>query len=83
MSVRKASVSKNEMFRALIQQTVNNHVLFDYVLADNWFGSKANMSFIHQDLKKLFIFGIKSNRCVALTQHDAEWCNEHRLSQGY
>ena len=56
----------------LIQQAVTNHVLFDYVLADNWFGSKANMTFIHQDLKKHFIIGIKSNRCVALTKRDAD-----------
>ncbi|MES2142695.1 MAG: hypothetical protein V4471_07445 [Pseudomonadota bacterium] len=32
---RKASISKNELFRALIQQAVTNHILFDYVLADN------------------------------------------------
>lgn len=68
---RKASISKNEMFRGLIQQAVNNHVLFDYVLADSWFGSKANMTFIHEHLKKFFIFGIKSNRCIALTWQDA------------
>ena len=69
---RKSQISKNDMFRSLIQQAVNNHVLFDYVLADNWFGSKANMTFIHQDLKKHFIIGIKSNRCVALTGRDAD-----------
>jgi hypothetical protein len=69
---RKSSISKNEMFRSLIQQAIHNHVLFDYILADNWFGSKANMRFIHQDLQKLFIFGIKANRCVALTKQDAE-----------
>jgi hypothetical protein len=69
---RKARVSKNEMFRALIQQAGNNHVFFDYVLADNWFGSKANMTFIHDTLKKSFIFGIKSNRCVATTWQDVE-----------
>jgi DDE superfamily endonuclease len=69
---RKATISKNEQFRELVRQAVNNHILFDYVLADNWFGSKANITFIHQDLKKLFIFGIKSNRCVALTKHDAD-----------
>jgi hypothetical protein len=68
---RKSSISKNEMFRILIQQAINNHVLFDYILADNWFGSKANMTFIQQNLNKHFIFGVKSNRCVALTQHDA------------
>jgi hypothetical protein len=69
---RKSLISKNDMFRSLIQQAVNNHVLFDYVLADNWFGSKANMSFIHRDLKKHFIIGIKSNRCVALNKRDAD-----------
>lgn len=60
------------MFRALLQQAVNNQVLFDYILSDNWFGSKANMNFIYQALEKLFIIGIKSNRCVALTKHDAD-----------
>lgn len=69
---RKSQISKNEMFRSLIQQAVKNHVLFDYVLADNWFGSKANINFIHQDIKKLFIIGIKSNRCVALSKKDAD-----------
>lgn len=69
---RKAGTSKNEMFRSIIQQATNNQVLFDYVLADNWFGSKANMDFIHSTLKKFFIFGIKSNRCVAMTEADAK-----------
>lgn len=48
-------VGKKEMFGGLIQQAVNNHVLFDYVLADSWFGSKANMAFIHEHLEKCFI----------------------------
>lgn len=30
------------------------------------------MAFIHETLKKFFIFGIKSNRCVALTWQDAK-----------
>lgn len=68
------------MFRTLIQQAVNNHVLFDYVLADNWFGSKANMTFIHGILKKFFIFSIKSNRCIALTEHDAKNGHFNKLS---
>lgn len=62
---RKSSTGKNELFRQLIQQAANNHVLFDYILADNWFSSKANMAFIHNDLKKRFVFGLKSNRCIA------------------
>lgn len=69
---RKSRVGKNDLFRAIIQQAVNNHVMFDYVLADNWFGSKANMVFIRETLQKSFIFGIKSNRCVAMTFNDAK-----------
>ena len=69
---RKSLVTKNELFRSLVQQAVNNHVLFQYVLADNWFGSKENITFIHEKIKKYFIFGIKSNRCVALTRQHAK-----------
>jgi len=65
---RKASVTKNEIFRDLLQQAYQNKVLFDYVLADNWFGSKENMKYINEDLKKHFIIGIKSNRLAALTR---------------
>jgi hypothetical protein len=69
---RKAAVNKNQHFRQLIQQACNNHVLFEWVLADNWFGSKANMAFIHDELQKSFIFGIKSNRTLALSENDAK-----------
>ena len=61
---RKASINKNAIFRALIDQAKKNEIRFDYVLADNWFGSKKNMEFIHYDMKKKFIIGIKSNRSV-------------------
>ena len=43
---------------------------FDYVLADNWFGSAENMEYIDNDMKKQFIIGIKSNRTVALSKAD-------------
>ena len=56
----------------LLQQAVNNNIFFDYALADNWFGSKENINFIHHYLNKFFIFDIKSNRCIALTKHDAD-----------
>jgi len=68
---RKSSVTKNQLFRKLIEQAVNNKVMFEYVLADNWYGSKANMAHIHIDLQKSFIIGIKSNRTLALSQNDA------------
>lgn len=68
---RKSSTTKNELFRSLIDQAVKNNVLFDYILADNWYGSKANMAHIHNDLHKSFIIGIKSNRTLALSENDA------------
>lgn len=69
---RKSEVNKNQLFRQLVQQACFNHVLFEWVLADNWFGSKANMEFIHDELQKSFIFGIKSNRTLALSENDAK-----------
>jgi hypothetical protein len=68
---RKSSVTKNQLFQGLIDQAVKNKVLFDYILADNWYGSKANMAHIHNDLHKSFIIGIKSNRTLALSENDA------------
>jgi hypothetical protein len=67
---RKSSVTKNELFRQLVEQAYRNSVIFKYVLADNWFSSKDNMVFIHTDLKKHFIFGIRANRTVALSAQD-------------
>jgi hypothetical protein len=67
---RKSSVSKKPMFRSIIAQAVANEVKFDYVLADNWFGAKKNREFIHYDMKKKFIIGIKSNRLIALSEKE-------------
>ena len=67
---RKAKVTKNEMFRSIIAQAVLNEVKFEYILSDNWFGAKKNMEFIHYDMKKKFIIGLKSNRVVALSEDD-------------
>ena len=66
--IRKASVTKNEHFRNITQQACNNQIKFEYVLADNWFGSKDNMEHIHHKLGKKFVFGLKANRLVALSE---------------
>jgi len=63
--------AKNEHFRKLVKLTVGNKVLFQHILANSWFGSKANMNFIHHDLYKYFVFAMKSNRCVALSRKEA------------
>ena len=67
---RKSSITKNEHFRNLLSQAYNNKVLFEWVLADNWFGAKENLEYINSVIKKKFIIGIKSNRTVGLSEKE-------------
>jgi hypothetical protein len=67
---RQASVSKNQMFRSMLTQAMANKVKFEYILADTWFGAKKNMEFIQYEIKKKFVFGIKANRLIALSEKD-------------
>lgn len=76
---RQSSITKNQMFRAMIQQAIDNQVKFDYVLADNWFGAKDNMEFIHYEKQKKFIFGIKANRLIALSLEERKKGQYHNL----
>jgi hypothetical protein len=77
---RQSSISKNEMFRSAIAQAITNNVKFEYVLADIWFGAKKNMEFIHYDMKKKFILGIKGNRLIALSEEKAKKGQYQNLS---
>ena len=77
---RQASITKNQHFRGLVKQAVLNQVLFDYVLADNWFGAKDNMEFIHYELNKFFIFGIKANRLIAFSEEERKRGQYHNLN---
>jgi len=65
---RRSEVNKNELFRSLLSQACHNQVSFDHILADNWFGSKDNMEYIHQDIKKHFIIGVKANRNISFSE---------------
>lgn len=66
---RRSVVTKNELMREMISQAVANGLKFKYILADSWFGSVENMTFIKKK-KKFFIFDMKRNRLVALTEKD-------------
>lgn len=65
---RKSEVNKNQLFRLLISQACHNQVSFKYILADNWFASKDNMEYIHNNIKKHFIIGVKTNRNISFSQ---------------
>ncbi len=64
-----SSVSKQERFRRLIRQSLSNNLIFKYVLADSWFSSAENFTFI-AGLNQQFIMPLKSNRKVALSEID-------------
>lgn len=62
---RKSLKTKNEVMRAMLEVcTFQNHIPYRFVLADVWFACSETMRYIKNDLKKDFIFPIKSNRLV-------------------
>lgn len=66
---RQSPVTKNEMLRQMVGQGIRNQLKFKYILADSWYASSENMLFIHRK-KKFFIFDMKSNRKVVLSEKD-------------
>ena len=67
---QKSEFSKNYHFRKMAYQCYKNKIKFNYILADSWFSSKDNMTFIKHKCKKHFIMALKSNRLVSLTKKD-------------
>ena len=67
----KSAQSKNEMVLEELHRLVKlNHVQFNYVLFDVWFGAAETLRFIHHKIKKHFICPLKTNRLVALNLKD-------------
>jgi len=66
---RKSSVTKNELLRNMVAQSIHSQLKFKHILADSWYGSSENMRFIHRK-KKYFIFDMKSNRKAVLSEAD-------------
>ena len=67
---RKARYSINQLARKLILQTLKNAGHIDYVVADRYFTSKANLKFFNKHKIK-FVLGICNNRLVAKNKSDA------------
>jgi hypothetical protein len=64
---RRSPVTKNEVYRDLVRQAVQNQIPFKYVLNDVWYASADNMLFIKHDMKRDFIMPLKTNRKVAVS----------------
>ncbi len=67
---RRSEVSKNELMRRTLRVCENNGLRYRYVLADSWFSSKENMTFIRRDLKRHFVIALKSNRTATLSYEE-------------
>ena len=69
---RKSEQTKNEYLRSMLSTCQKNQLKWRYVLADSWFSSTENMKFIHEGMKKSFVFALKSNRLVALSLEEKQ-----------
>jgi len=78
---RKSKETKNERYRRLVKQAVQNEIPFQYVLNDIWFASAENMRFVKLDLHKDFIMGLKENRKVALSEKAKARGQYQRISE--
>jgi len=67
---RRSPVSKNEVYRQILQQVVRNQIPFRYVVNDVWFASAENMMFVVHDLQRHFVMPLKTNRKLALSIED-------------
>lgn len=69
---RKSPLTKNDLYRRMLEACQNNHLRFRYVLSDVWYSASENMAYIKEDLEKEFIMPLKSNRKVALSAEDKQ-----------
>ena len=69
---RRATVSKNAHYQAMLKACVKNEMPFRYVLNDMWFAAAGNMKLIKTELDKDFVMPLKSNRNIALSGQDKQ-----------
>ena len=66
---RKATITKNQLLRDMVDTACHNQVKFRYVLMDSWFTSKQTLKHIRKKDKHV-IAALKSNRLIALNLQD-------------
>ena len=77
---RQSTVTKNELLRNMVDQSLLNQLKYRYILADSWFASTENMRFIHRK-GKYFIFDVKCNRKAALSDTDRQQGRWRRIDE--
>lgn len=74
---RRSPVTKNEYVRQMLLYVRTLKLQYSHILADSWYSAVETMQFIVTRLKTSFIFAIKSNRKVALSEED-KLCGRYR-----
>ncbi|KEI35373.1 hypothetical protein FRA_34c05880 [Francisella sp. W12-1067] len=77
---RKARYTINQLARSIVLQVLKNIGSFNYLIADRYFASKANLNFFNKHKIK-FVLGICSNRLVAKSKADAKAGNYCRIDE--
>lgn len=76
----QSPITKNEIAQTMVASAVKKQIIFRYVLADTWFSSADNMTFIKNKSKKDFIIPLKTNRNVFLAEPSAKLGKSVKLS---
>jgi hypothetical protein len=77
---RRSPTTKNEHYRKMLGAGAKNNSSFGYVLADVWYASSENMSFVKEELQKELIIPLKTNHKVALSLEDKKRGAYERVS---
>ena len=75
-----AGQTKQTLFRDLVRQALATNRPFEYELADRWYESVENMNYLIDKGRK-FIFALKSNRLVALSEADWQQGRQQSVSE--
>ncbi len=65
---RTSPVTKNEQYRQMLKQCIENGVEAAYILNDAWYATAENMRYVKETLGLEFIMPLKGNRKVALSK---------------
>ena len=77
---RKATITKNQLLRDMVDTACHNEVKFRYVLMDSWFTSKQTLKHIRKKDKHV-IAALKSNRLIALNLQDKKQSRYQRINE--
>lgn len=77
---RKSLITKNDLARELIQCSLDKELDISYITSDSWFCCSETLNFIAAKKKK-YIFAIKSNRKVFLTEDERNKDSGQKLSE--